>query len=203
MILDKFLDKLSAREKAGLFVAVLAIVAVLADWLVVRPMFKTLQTLDDKAVISQRELLLSDGALRMEGGVATAYVAVSEQLDDASSVADLREQIGELAKKNGIELPSMEDQAPIKGAGVCVDYPVEVTKVETDVASLLRFMHAVNAAPGLLRVSKVSLTPSKEPKRLQCSMTITKTVLPASAAGAPEEAAGEADSEAAPAEGGK
>ncbi|MBN2302486.1 MAG: hypothetical protein JXN60_08225, partial [Lentisphaerae bacterium] len=99
-------------------------------------------------------------------GVATRK---SEEIDK------MKGQIDELAERAGISLDAI-DHRPPNEALFYDEYFVEIGKFETDMQNLLKFFESIEnlAAPGMMRVSKLNITPSKTKGAVRGSMVISK-----------------------------
>lgn len=178
MILDKLLDRLSAREKIWLLVSVLCIFAWVVDSRVVEPVVRGLKQLGMEIKEEKRNLAIDMAVLSRSRSVLTEYEGIRKALGESSPLVgtEMKDEISELARQNGVDLPSMEDRAAIK-KDFYAEYVVEIGKFETDIKNLLGFLHAVQTSPGMLRVMKLSLTPAKVTGHVKGAMVITKLVL--------------------------
>ena len=182
MIIDKFLDKLTVREKTWLLIAVLSIFAYITDRLVVAPLYRESKQTDVEISNVRRALLLNQAVIGR--GVPPEYASMSasvEQTESPDEVArEMKDEISDLAKKNGVDLPSVEDRESSGGNGFGKELAVEIGKIEVDMGNLIKFLDALQKSQGMLRVSRLSLSPGKERNHVNGSMLITKLMIPVS-----------------------
>jgi hypothetical protein len=180
MIIDKFLDKLSTREKAGLLIALLSLLALVVDWRVIAPIYRQSKQLDAQIMDVRKELLLNRAIIGR--GIPPDYATISASVEQTASqdevAREMKDEISDLAKKNGVDLPSVEDREATGVISFGKELAVEIVKIETDIGTLTRFMDALQKSRGMLRVSRLSLTPGKERNRVKGSMLITKLMIP-------------------------
>lgn len=178
MILDKLLDRLSAREKIGLLVSVICLFAWVADNRVVEPMVRRMKQLGMEVKEEKSNLAIDMAVLSHSQSALTEYEGIRKALGESSPLVgtEMKDEISELARQNGVELPSMEDREAIK-KDFCAEYVVQIAKFETDIKSLLGFLNAVQTSPGMLRVMRLSLAPAQVAGHVKGSMVITKLVL--------------------------
>jgi hypothetical protein len=178
------LAKLSYREKAGIALATLAFFIVLLDHFVVGAVVEASRRFDQDAASELKRLAYSRAVLATEADVRSEYDGISGLLSRSSSpaeaVADLKGEIDEMARRTGLVLAAMEHREP-KHAGAYDVYTVEIGKFESDMKSLIRFLYEVQNSAGLLRVSKLSLTPGTAADQVKGSVLITKVMLQAPA----------------------
>lgn len=179
------LQKLSGREKTSLIVALVFIFAAAIDQLVVSPVlahFKELARDTDKQKVYLEYNLQ---VLQHEKDVSAEYQKVKDRFGEVTSpskaIDEMKGQIHELARQTGVTVISSEHREPRRGE-FCDEYGVELKQFKAGMSELLSFLYSLRAAPGMLRVVKLSLGPAgAQAKGIQGSMIITKKMIPASA----------------------
>lgn len=171
------LQKLGTREKWGLIIAFLFIVAVLVDRLVIKAVADRLRILDRQIAIAEKQLAVTQGALQSEELVREAYEQVSQSLAASGPQAEqinlMKGEVYALANKADLENVLIEHKEPRPGLA-CDTYFVEIRGLEGDMSALLRFLDDLHHAPGLMRVQTLSLSPMKSGGQIKGSMVITK-----------------------------
>jgi len=182
MILDK-LEKLRARERVGLAVAALCILALLTDYLVVRPTVRGLKALDMEIEREDQELAYNLRVLRWQDRIRADFERVEGLIGTSAPSAEeldrMTGDIDDLARETGVDLPSLGTLAPKSHEGIYEEYAVEVKTFDADTKGLLGFLHECVLRPGLMRVSKLALEPDATGTRFKGSMLITKVMLTA------------------------
>jgi hypothetical protein len=182
MILDKFMDKLSVREKVFLVCAIVSVFAYATDGIVVEPMRRQIKRMDVDIANQRKSLVFNNGIITQ--GIPKGYEGMINAIGrfdtPEDAVRQMKDEITELAKKNSIELPSIEDREPVKTAAYD-EYVVEVSKFESNMKNVLMFLDALQASQGMLRASRLTLGPGKDPSMVTGSILITKLMIPVSA----------------------
>jgi len=175
-----WLDKLGVRERMALFVATLCVMALLLDYLVVRPVIGKLDGLNLEIESETAQLAYNMRVLQWRDTILKQYEEVSGLVGTATSSAEeadaLAAEVDAMARQTRVELPSMGSLTPRK-TDVYEEYLVEVRDFEAGMAALLAFLYESVQRPGLLRVSKLTVTPDRAGDRLRGSMLITKVML--------------------------
>ena len=176
-------DKLSAREKAGFLVAGLFMLALVMDWAIVQPVLGKLKILNLKINMESIRLEYNLRIKDMEPDVEREYGEISGLINASISpdetINELKGEIDELARMNGIELGSIDHREPQKVPfceKICEEYTVEIGRFEAKQSNLIKFLNNLKNKPGLLRVVKLSIAPSKSADSVTGSMLITKIV---------------------------
>jgi hypothetical protein len=182
MILDKFLDKLSFREKVFLVCAIITVFAYVTDALVVEPMRRQVKRMEVD-IANQRKSLVYNVGIIAQGipkGYESMINAIGRSDTPEDAVRQMKDEIADLAKRNSIELPSIEDRESLKTASYD-EYVVEISKFESSMKNVLKFLDALQTSPGMLRASRLTLAPGKDPSLVTGSILVTKLMIPVSA----------------------
>lgn len=187
MILAK-LDKLSTREKVFLVAAIFAILAVFVDYFVVQNLAKTISASHLDIVDKSEELRASNKTLELRPMVQADYEAACAQIGIATrrseTIEKMKSEVDEIVEQSGIAVDSDHHQPPREQQGGEVfyeEYIVEIRSFEAGMQELLSFLRLIEVVeePGMLRVSKLVLSPSKGKESVKGSMVITKVMTPA------------------------
>jgi hypothetical protein len=174
------LDRLSGREKAALFVALLLVFAAATDNFAVRRIVNTLRGLDEQTDAARKTLAYRFEELRWEAAVAQRYAQIREQLgvapSSAQAIADMKGQIDTLARQDAVSIQKMDHREPKPGEGF-EEFTVDVGAFESDVKSMLRFIQDVRQAPGLMRIVSLDIKPGAGKDLVKGSMSISKLML--------------------------
>ncbi|MBA4387796.1 MAG: hypothetical protein C0404_07435 [Verrucomicrobia bacterium] len=179
------LDRLSSRERIGLALAVVAVSAVLMQWLVIRPVLSVIEDADERMGEARARLRENLSYLQIERSVRVAYQASKDMLGQTSSddrsTDELKSDVDELARRHHLDVPSMENRelkrVPNDTTYFATEYAVDISKFEADLKDLLAFLQSVQDAPGMLRVTKLVVSPGRSNTRLKGSMQLTKIML--------------------------
>lgn len=176
------LGRLGPRERAFLTVGSLIILALLADRFVARPVLRTFAGL--RADAEQQAMLYryNRDVLAGEESVRAAYAAAGRVLGRSGTrseaIDSLKGQIDDLAAKCGIVVHSTDHREP-EGEGPYDQYDIDIKRFTADMRGLLTFLYEIQAAPGMLRVERMTLQPRREEGRLEGSMLISKVTVSA------------------------
>jgi len=180
MIFSK-LEKLGLREKAFLIIAVLMLLAVLADRLVIQSVVDRLAELKAATEIEQKSLAYSQTVIECEQDVEDIFQAVSVTLGQATTPAnDIEVMVGEiddLARQSGLLLVSKKPREPCTSLH-CNEYILDIDGFEGNMQSLLRFLNTIqrSPAPGLLRVVHLNVSTGREENSIKGAMTVTRVM---------------------------
>ncbi len=181
MIFGKLIEKLGTRERLGLFLAGLCLFTVLVDRLVIQAVVDKLAELDVEIEKKENELRYSRGVLRGSESITKEYEVISQLALRATSSAktmimdELMGQIYNLAIQAGMINPSTKHHEPVETKSY-MEYSVEVVGFQADMPDLIKFLHSVQAEPGLMTVSWLTLGPGKD-KQVAGSMLLSKVVM--------------------------
>lgn len=179
MIFDN-LNKLAPREKAGLVVALLCILGVLLDYLVVSRVVRAIDDVKAEIERESMELEYNVAVLSRKQSVERQYEGVSGILHEAAVAAEaidrMKGEIDEIARNAGIAIISMEHREP-KSSPNYDEYIVEVGKFESTMEQLVRFLHDLHVADGMLRVSQIKVSADEQGGPLTGSVLITKVMM--------------------------
>jgi len=175
------LNKLKPREKLGLMVALLFVLSYLINQFVVRQVFVELRSLREQIEIEQKNLVFSRAALQTEDAVRRQFDEARDVLGPPVPVAKLIEvmkgDIDDMARKNGVDILSMEHREPRVVSALIGEYFLEVSSLEGPMKSILAFLDELQRAPGLVRVTRMNLSPTRGSDRIKGSLLITRLAL--------------------------
>jgi hypothetical protein len=180
-ILQKFLIRLSKKEKLLFYCAVFFVFLVLLDRLTISPIVSKMRSLDkeirdkqaglnkDLRILAQRERTIN---------LKNKYASylVSAKTEDEEMIAFLKET-EKLANQNSISLVELKPAGAGK-EGDSKKYLVNLN-CEATMEQLVSFIYSLENSDKLMNVDKYQITPrSKESNIVQCNIVISKIVLP-------------------------
>ena len=175
------LDRLGVRERVGLAVAGLCAFVWLLDQFVIHRIAARFREVDAAIEQEKRDLLYSQRVVDAEPAVVRQFALLGGAFRTASSPSEavdaMKSAIDDLARANGLSLVSVEQRKPETGPWYD-EYWMDVKKFEAGTENLVKFLHAIWTAPGMLRVTKLSLAPGKEQGKIEGSMLITQVFVP-------------------------
>ena len=179
MILSR-LDKLMPRERVGLGLSGLLLLALAGDHLVVRPVIRRFSLMDHAITAEQNGLAYHRRALGGKQEADATFEGVKGVLETVTSPSEERNrmlgQIDDLARQVGLNLVAMKDLDP-KTEPSYGEYGVEVEEFRGSMDTVLSFLGAVRLAPGMLRVTSLNLSPNRGSHTIKGSMVITKVMM--------------------------
>lgn len=180
MISLKF-DRLSTREKFGLTLAAVFVFVALMRWVVAAPVLGVIQGMDDKIVELRSKLSVDASYVQQEPTIRAEYQKVKDLLgqtsSDAKAIDEMKGEIDDLARKHKVDVPSMEGREPRKKSYYYTEYFVEISSFESDTKDLLEFLKSVQDAPGMMRVVRLSVGPTRSATRVKGMMLLAKIML--------------------------
>lgn len=179
MILDK-LAKLGPREKIGVAVAGLIVLALLMDRLVVATVLGVCREIDTAIVEEEANLAGVKKVLQHREQVVDAYRDVSEAMGETAPAGEImdviREAVDQIAARTGVQLLSTEQREP-RTSDYFEEHILE-SRFEADMNSLLSFLYELRQSPAMLRVTQLALSPDKATDLIQGSVVVSKVVVP-------------------------
>jgi hypothetical protein len=183
MILDKFIARLSGREKLSVTVMAVVLSILFVDRTVIRAVSNRLNELNDQTKTAIRTLKFNYAILQTQPSVTEQYDKVKDSLElpltDEEILAETESRfLRPLLQKNAIVVESTKAlPSSLPPVGSAREYVIELTGVEGDTVKLLEFMHEVNQLPGLYRITQVHLVPGDLPQRVKGSIAVARLVL--------------------------
>ncbi len=177
-MLDR-IRELPRRERIGLIVACLAIAAFLTDRLVISPVVERAVALEDEIAELATQVAHNRRVMGIADDVARRYTVVGDMLGASGpaseTVEQLKADLDEMAAHSGVGLKSMRDFEPVESEYL-VTYQIEISEFDAEIGDLLRFFQAVQDAPGMLRVEKLSIANSDTDQIVKGSFLVTKVM---------------------------
>jgi len=175
------LDRLGPRERLGLGVLLVVLVVLLLDRLVCQPVVRRLREIDAEIETTEKRLAYNLSARNTRGEVEAAYrravgwvgrasPAPAEEIDRIKGVID------ECARRAGVLLVSMEHRDP-RETEFYREYAVDIGRFECGTPALLRFLHELAAVPGMLRVTRLNLSPGGDEAPVRGAMSVSRVAL--------------------------
>ena len=180
MKFKEYFAKLSKREKTLVYATACVVFFYAVVRLVYIPIVKNLEELDQKIVQQKIQRVTNRNNLAMRDAVLETYSAYAGYAlsagSDEKEVANLLNEIEALARKTGLSLVNVKPK-PLTKEKVWKQYPVEI-EVETEWASLIKFIHGLYTSKYLLRVKHLRLMPKgKRNTRVRGYLIVNKSVI--------------------------
>lgn len=173
------LTQLPLREKAGLVLALVLVVLYVTDLTVAKPLVKRLRDLDVSIKVESERLSRYHKMLSYEDSVAAQYATVKDLIGfsgtEQETIEVFKSEIDEIALRNGIRLKSMRHLVP-ESTDFLVTYIVEINSFEAETTALIRFLHEVTRAPGLIRVRNMVVTSQGTGGVMSGSLVLSKVM---------------------------
>jgi Tfp pilus assembly protein PilO len=172
---------LSPRGSLLAIVAAIAVILVIADRLVVSPVFDKMEALDLDIRNARLELKKYHRILQQREAVEADWAEYSRKIEHKSSTREVHHQamlaaIEELGSKSSVVL-GRTTEGEVKTMDFLEEYPVNV-EVEGSVIHMVEFLHGLQVHPELLRVRTMSLLLKGKPGEmsLKGSLEVTKVL---------------------------
>ncbi len=173
------LMQLPQRERIGLGVALLLVALYIVDATVAGPLIKRCRGLDSDIMLASARLERSRKTLSYQASVDQEYGSIKDLIGNSSteqeSIEIFKNEIDELARQNGLRLRSMRHLVPER-TDFLVTYVVEINDYEAEAGALVRFLHAVSQAPGLIRVRRAVINARTPDDVISGSLVVTKVM---------------------------
>ena len=176
-----FLDKLSKKEKIGVYIGAAFLLAVFLDNLVVKPVSTRVKALNMEIKTGEAQLSQYLRNLGHKDGVQKEYRKYTKYVkkggSDEEETAKILGEIETLARSSNLILADMKPRMP-RTIGFYKEYTVEI-EVEGGMNSISRFLYQLNNSTQLLRAEKVRLYPKKKGLSvIKGSILVTKILIP-------------------------
>lgn len=159
MKFKQLFSRLSKKERILLYAAGVIIFFALLDRLIYHPIVNRLHELNQEILLQEnqlRRILKNLAARETVLNTYSAYAAYALTAgSDEEKIAGLLSEIEGLARKSGLSLVNVRPK-PATKTDFGKQYPVEV-EVETEIASLIKFIHGLHSSKHLLRVKTFRL----------------------------------------------
>lgn len=177
-----FLSKLARRERYIAYIAVVVVVFFFFSRVMLRPIIKKLNDLNQEIAIQEKRLEKSLNILLQKDAINSNYKKYVDNLkqtnSDEEEFAELLSEIEKIAKKAGVFLSNIKP-LPVKNVTYYKEYIVEL-EVESEIVFLIDFIYQLEELPRLLKVEKFHLTPKREKGKdfLKAQMSISEILVP-------------------------
>lgn len=174
------LAKLSSRERSVLVLGVIVLALLALDFMVVRPVMRESARLGAEIEKEQSTLRSKLSVGQWKPSVEKDFESVKGLIRKAASqseeIANMKGEVDDLARKTSLTVASMEHREP-RTTEFYDEYIVDIGKFESDRRSFLEFLEELQSSPGMLRVSRMSITPGSAPDQIRGAVTVTKVML--------------------------
>jgi hypothetical protein len=179
---NKFLSRLSKREKLILYAAAFFLALTVIDRAVIHPVYSKIKTLNeqidakeagiiqDLRVLSQKEKILSETAKY------ASFMGTTQPEEEA--VTGLLKEIESIANKSSLYIVDMKPAGQKTEKDNTKKYLVNLN-CEGQMEQIMGFMYNIENSNTLLSIEKYQISPkSRESSLAQSSITISKAVMP-------------------------
>jgi len=180
-VFKMFLNKLSKKERIGLFISIGFVSLALLDRLIISPINNKIQQINREIKISEKQLGCGLRNLNQKDIIAKEYQKYIQYVKTAASdeeeTAKILGEIEELARRSAVYLVDIKPQLPQK-IDFYKEYKVEV-EAEAEMESMIKFLHRLNTSSQLLRAEKLRLSlKEKNSSIVKASILVTKILIP-------------------------
>ncbi len=179
------LDKLSTRERIGLALALLTVAFVLTDRLAFRRIADQMDAMALDVARQSEALAYNRRMLRTEPRIQAEYEAWRPRLQqvgsDTEALGALKERIDQLARECGVTIAAMQDRRaadPEPDKRPYRELVVDIARFESDLNSLITFLHRLRQTPELLKVLRLQAAPGPRNGMVAGSILIGQLVEP-------------------------
>jgi len=180
-VIQNFISKLSAQEKRFAYITVGFFVLALFDRVFFGPVMSQLKSLDEQIEqeknMAKRDLrfLSYKNKIIKEDEAFRVYYDQKFQTEEEIIAAFLK-KVEVLASESQVNLIKVSPDDSVAQKGF-VEYFANL-ECNGPLANLAKFMHAIDASPEMLRITKFSVTPKKASEQdVQSAMTVAKMII--------------------------
>ena len=174
------LDRLGARERWGLGLALAFALVLLVDRLVVTMVTHRIRAVEGQMARESKELAYNRRVLRSKGPIEAEYERIeallASGLPDSEAINQVMGEVDDLALGAGIDVKKREHRPSVASRGY-TEFLVEINEFESSMANLLTFLHRVWETPGMLRVKRITVGPAGEEGVVEGSAVISKILI--------------------------
>lgn len=177
MKLKQLSSRFSKRQRTLLYAALTIAFFVASERLVYQPIVTRLNELDQEILLKENQLRRNFRNLAARETVLNAYsVYAATATSDEEKIASLLNEIEGLAGKSGLSVVSVKPK-PATKTNIGKQYPVEI-EVETEMATLIKFLYGLHSSKHVLRVKQLRLMPKgSRTTQLKGHLLINETVI--------------------------
>jgi len=181
MVIDGFLAKLSKKEKIWLFIGISFLSLAILDRLVLSPIGKRIQLINQDVKIKEKELSRDLRNINQKEIISSEYQQYLKYIrksgSDEEEIARILGELEELARNSNVYLVDIKPQGTHQ-----IDYYKEYAiqlEAEGRMENLATFLYGINHSALLLRAEKISLSlKEKESSTVKGVVLVTKVLVP-------------------------
>lgn len=182
-MLQKFISKLSPREKKIFAFAAVVVICVLVERLLITPTMTRLNYLgnaivkEEGVIKSNLRFLANEDQIQNDVNALSSYF-LNQPKASGQIMGDFSERIEKLAQRSNVVLA----KSHIADKEVREDFVVFTANVEIsgDINDVLGFLHSIETDDSLIKVEEFSLSAKKaDPNQVQSSVVISKLLIAA------------------------
>ncbi|TBR17344.1 hypothetical protein EPO66_02900 [bacterium] len=176
-----FIGRMSKREKAVFYAAVIFVSVMILDRIVISPITGKMRALDNE--IRQKEtsikknlhILAQKDRILMEGAKYAMFLNSSKSEEE--EMTSLLKEIENIANKASVYLIDMKPVG-VKTSGLAQRYEISLS-CEGQMEQIVDFMYGIESSRELLVISRYQVSPkSRESSVAKASLAISKVVIP-------------------------
>lgn len=181
MKLPKFED-LGTREKIMLAGAGLALAGMMLSLLAV-PFVSGVEKMEKDCVRVEKHVVYARSLVASEEAVAVDFQKIEsllgKSLSDAESISDMKGELEGMARDAGLSFDPPSHREPFADSTLpWSEYVVQIAKCEGTMDALVAFLGALESAPAVYRVEKMTVIPSKSGSGITASVVVSRIMLP-------------------------
>lgn len=176
-----FFNRLSNREKIGLyFIGLISVCAVLF-YVIIEPVWKKWQDLNESINLNEQKLLKNLKILSQKDQIVELYNKYASDIKMKGSVEEetavILSEIENIARSSNTYITDIKPQK-VKDMEFYKEYFVEL-EAEGDIVSLTRFIYGLQSSKQILKVRQLRLNAKEDAgDKLQGYMVISKILIP-------------------------
>ena len=176
------LDNLGSREKIMLGAAAVALAGMMLSLLAL-PFISGVDEIDRECVIRQKQVARSRSLIGSEEAVVADFMQIESMLgaalSDAESISEMKEDVEDMARAAGLTFDPPSHNEPVSDSALpWREYVVELARCEGSMKSLLAFIDALEGAPVVYRIEKMSISPAKSGTGVSAAIVMSRIMLP-------------------------
>ena len=176
------LDNLGSREKIMLGAAAVALAGMMLSLLAL-PFISGVEEIDRECVIRQKQVASSRSLIGSEEAVTADFMQIESMLgtalSDAESISEMKEDVEDMARAAGLTFDPPSHNEPVSDSALpWREYVVELARCEGSMKSLLAFIDALEGAPVVYRIEKMSISPAKSGTGVSAAIVMSRIMLP-------------------------
>jgi hypothetical protein len=131
----------------------------------------------EKRIRDARKLIKSQEPISADYQQVESMLGVS--LSDAESIADMKEDVEDMARGAGLDCDPPSHREPVADPSLpWREYTVQLARCDGTMDALISFIGALEGAPFVYRVEKMTVAPAKKGGGITASVIVSRIMLP-------------------------